>query len=516
MGMFLSQYSMLNAIAYGERGQMKEETDKILEPYKLFVLVLHDPEKHTLFNQNFSRLFERLDYLTGPNLLFMGIAKPSYDWYLQNKNRDYFGIWEKDQLIKSFQEIKVTEGSITCYSLANALRIDYDDLPSIIISPNLKSERFVVLKTGEQRIENQLMELGYFASSVTDQNADIYSEKFNLLLHRIDYYGQSEFMKHHEALGRSLADLFSFSVPENNLFGKDAKLHSNIVLDKLENIIIKAKNVHEIENAKMNLLTSLANKFNNLYKPFDDLSNACLMSEPGNSGVDIIIYNKDFLPIPAPVLQPTKNYFGGTLAYLKKNIDLLEQETKIIVSTTEAVYQMFRKMPEQKTLDFSPLVLGISKIFEIETNLSIVHWVRKHLNIEMPDYYKKFKPNCHSSFIIPDKTIVPNPKPIDSNMHKGTKWLAPGLGQSELIVRSLLKNNLLIESFTNAEELSLIKAWSPIRESRNRAAHSDIMDKRDLQNIALNMNVLIESNNLKKILQLKQQYNGNAKDTQLI
>ncbi len=86
MGMFLSQFSMLKALGYGEAGQMKDETEKILEPYKLFVLVLHDPEKHTSFHQKFSQLFERLDYLTGPNLLFMGIAKPSYDWYKRNEN----------------------------------------------------------------------------------------------------------------------------------------------------------------------------------------------------------------------------------------------------------------------------------------------------------------------------------------------------------------------------------------------------------------------------------------------
>ena len=68
MGMFLSQFSMLKALGYGESGEIREETEKILSPYKLFVLVLHDPERHTRFHHEFSQLFERLDYLTGSNL----------------------------------------------------------------------------------------------------------------------------------------------------------------------------------------------------------------------------------------------------------------------------------------------------------------------------------------------------------------------------------------------------------------------------------------------------------------
>ncbi len=73
--MFLSQFSMLKALGYGEIGEMRKETEKILEPYKLFVLVLYDPKRHTAFHQKFSQLFERLDYLTGPNLLFMELCR---------------------------------------------------------------------------------------------------------------------------------------------------------------------------------------------------------------------------------------------------------------------------------------------------------------------------------------------------------------------------------------------------------------------------------------------------------
>lgn len=500
MGMFLSQYTMLKALGYGEDRYVKEETEKILEPYRLFVLVLHAPERHNAFHQKFTQLFERLDYLTGSNLLFMGIAKPSYNWYKRNENRDYFGIWEKEQLIKSFHEIRGADGSLTSYGIAQALNIDYDDLPCLIISPDFQSDRFIVLKTGEEHIENQMTEMGYFAGTITGK-ADINSRPFKELLQSIDYYKRFEFFKIQDNLGRLLADKLSFSVPANTHFGIDAEQHSKKVFQKFKNRIERSGNEEEIENVKMNLLTSLASKFNSSISISNsNVTENVLLSPSANYEFKNIENHRE--------IRTKVNFVENAFMSLRINEKLLEPETNIIVSTTEAVFKMFNERPNKDTLDFSPLVLGLSKIFEIEINLSVVHWVRKHLNIEMPDYYKKFKPDFIKAVIAPDSTIVPNPKGIDFNMHKGAKWIPPGIGQSELVVRSLFKNKLLIESFSDTEIPSLLNVWAPIRESRNRAAHNEIMHSDDLQNVATNMNTLIESNNLSKILQLKKRYQG--------
>lgn len=509
MGMFLSQFSMLKAIGYGEDGQIKEETEKILEPYKLFVLVLHDPERHTSFHYKFSQLFERLDYLTGPNLLFMGIAKPSYDWYNRNKERDFFGIWEKKELLRSLHEIKGGDGSITCYSIAKALNIDYDDLPCLVISSDFRSNHFVALKTGEMYIESQLLELGIFAGSVIESRIEIHSKSFQSLLRNIDYYDESEYTNHHEALGASLADVLSFSVPENNHFGRDAKLHATSVFNKIKNSVKKFDNAQDIENAKMNLLANLANKFKSSSKPILNL--------------DITNYQyKRVEDIPCTKLQvPTRQMLKKInsveplnveflLNKLQRDRDFLEPETNIIVSTTDAVYRMFMASANREILDFSPLVLGLSKIFEIETNLSVVHWVRKHLSIKMPDYYKKFSPECADATVIPDTTLVTNPKAIDFNMRKGVKWQAPGIGQSELAVQSLFKRNVLIESFSENEENAFLHAWSPIRKMRNKAAHIEVMKESDFKSVADSIQTLSTTNNLNKIMQLKQLYKGES------
>lgn len=498
MGMFLSQYSMLKAIGYGESGYLKDETEKILEPFKLFVLVLHDPKKHVSFHQKFSELFARLDYFTGLNLLFMGIAKPSYDWYNKNQNRDYFDIFgEKENLIKSFHEIKTTEGSITAYSISKALNIDYDDLPCLVISPDFKNESFVALKTGESCIEKQLKELGYFASSI-DEKADINSVPFKSLLSSIDYFKQNQFLKTYDNLATILADLFSFTISNNSDFGIDTKKHANNVFDKLKIRILNIENIPEIENVQMNLLFAFANKFKaseNLLNYGDSKTRLFCLSEDEKS-------YKDSFKLKDP------NKVELILDHLKINSEWLEDETNIIVSTTAAVFKMFMDQNEDQSLDFSPLVMGFSKIFEIESNLSVVHWIRKHLKIQLPEYYKKVKPNFNNALIFTDASIVTNPRAINFNMHKGSKWIPPGIGESEKIVHTLYINNFLIESFGKIDVENLLSVWAPIRESRNRAAHSDIMRSSDLDKLASNMNILVKTNNLDKILKLKMEYKG--------
>jgi len=99
MGMQLSKYSMLHALGYGTDKQVLDETKIILDRYKLFGLILHDPEAHEEFDHALKDKFERLDYITGSDFLFFALTSPSTDWISRYRNRDYFTISEKDELL---------------------------------------------------------------------------------------------------------------------------------------------------------------------------------------------------------------------------------------------------------------------------------------------------------------------------------------------------------------------------------------------------------------------------------
>lgn len=499
--MFLSQYSMLKSLGYGDDSAIKEETDKILAPYKIFVLVLHDPRAHITFHERFSELFEKLDYLTGRNLLFMGIARPSYDWFNKKQERDYFGIWEKDQLLRSFHEIKNQDNSIACYSIAKALDIDYDDLPVLIVTTSLYSSSFAVLKTNEKTIEKQLSELGYFASSSDEKIITPESPEFKDLIRNIDLLNQSEFRNNKEPLASTLADSLSFTIGVNSHFSRDATNHSRNVLIKQKNELRNLETPGEAEKLKLKILTNLANRENNANSN-NHLDKYELSSKRVN-------YSKDMLFSPA-----TRNVDSAydILNLLTTTYANVENESRIILNTTSLVYKLYMDQINEKRFDYSPLVLGLSKFFEIEINLSAVHWIRKYLNIELPAYFKKHKPSFNDAKLAPDISLVRKgdiPQSINFNLGKNNKWQAPGIGQSELIIRTLYMRKALVESFSETEETALINAWTAIRELRNAAGHTQIMSKEDFKKTAGCMGDLINTGNLNKIITLKEKYRGN-------
>ena len=71
---------MLNALGYGADRPILEETKKILNKFKLFGLILHDPKAHFNFHNTLKNSFERLDFLTGCDFLFFALTDPPRSW----------------------------------------------------------------------------------------------------------------------------------------------------------------------------------------------------------------------------------------------------------------------------------------------------------------------------------------------------------------------------------------------------------------------------------------------------
>jgi hypothetical protein len=147
--------------------------------------------------------------------------------------------------------------------------------------------------------------------------------------------------------------------------------------------------------------------------------------------------------------------------------------------------------------------MSLCKVFEIEINLSVVQWIRNQLNIEMPEYFKKYKPDRNSYTITPSQ--IPNARPIDFNKSRQKKWLAPGIGESELATINL-SNRGITPFEPNTFEL-LMSNWKILREYRNKAAHVEQIDAIAYENTKFSFNFLIDHDILKNLLFLKHQMN---------
>jgi hypothetical protein len=215
MGMFLSKYGMLNALGYGADRPIIEETKKILDKFKLFGLILHDPKSHSDFHSTLRNSFERLDFLTGREFLFFALTDPPQNWVERNNNRDYFGIWETEKLLSPMNSYQTNDESISTYSIAQALNIDFDDLPVIILTNNFQFNQFRVVKTCSRHLENQMTEIGYFSAQKEKYFSLISDSYFNKMINDIDKCGGSYQVSSEESLAKTLSDFLAFVVSEN-------------------------------------------------------------------------------------------------------------------------------------------------------------------------------------------------------------------------------------------------------------------------------------------------------------
>lgn len=473
---------MLNALGYGADGPIMEETKRILNRYKLFGLILHDSKTHKEFHNTLRISFERLDFLTGRDFLFFALTDPPKSWIEQNESRDYFGIWEEEKLLSPMNSYETKDESISTYSFAQALNIDYDDLPVIILTNNFQFNQFRVIKTCSIHLESQMTEIGYFSSQKEKDFNLITDSDFNTMIKKIDRCGDNYQISNEESLAKTLSDFLAFVISEN-------------------------RNSHDWRTAEIQI--------NNVITKF--IENKHLRRDPiRRDSTRFEQLNLFLLGCLSNLSQPPRS----TEIYID---DRCEIESKIILKTFNKVFSFFEPLNDERQhfqhianrenrihnhrfyldegLDYSPLIISLCKIFEIEINLSLVHWFRKYLSIEMPRYFKRHKEDNQDYIITPSETIVDNPRPINFNKGHGKKWIAPGIGESELVTKTFFKEKNLPIEITNYEEL--LRYWAILRKYRNKASHIENLRTKDFDFVLSSFNNITNNGFLKQMNDLK-------------
>ena len=460
----MSKYSMLSALGYGASQSVTERTQATLSKYNLFGVIIHDPKAHPDFHYEFGRLFEKLDYISGQNFLFFGLTNPPDDWVnIHILERNYISIWDREDSLHPSRSLYEADDSVSAYVLAQQLKVDFDDLPIIVLTNNFSLNQYRVVKTCSHSIEKQITEIGFFCS----QNKTGFSIEndlaFNKLIDEIDLCGGSSLISNEEALSNSLVDFLSF--------------------------FIKKSDTEDARKAKQ-LIPSIVNKYSRLIRNHDDPKrieqlNLFLLGSLANS-------------IRGEVFRPIISISSD-----------IEYESKIILNTFNKVFPFFGDLANihndnnYNEVDYSPLIISLGKIFEIEVNLSIVHWIRQELGIELPDYYKKRKDVDKDYIVVPN---FPNSRSIDFNNGNGTKWFPPGIGQSELAFRNYCEQGNIPDEIDNCKEF--LFNWKRIRLFRNESAHSIILNHGDFQEVLSVFNLLNSNDRFDQLTSIKSSLRG--------
>jgi hypothetical protein len=75
MGMPINSFSIMRTICQGGDTYMVKAVKKLLDEFKLFAIIIHDPNLHRDLDRHIASQFDHLDYITGKDLLFFPLLK---------------------------------------------------------------------------------------------------------------------------------------------------------------------------------------------------------------------------------------------------------------------------------------------------------------------------------------------------------------------------------------------------------------------------------------------------------
>lgn len=545
MGMPLTKYSLLKAIGYGSDRYVNAKAEELFSKYKLVGLILHDPQEHKSFHLAIERLFDKLDYLTGNLFLFLTLVNPP----AIGNHKKFSHFWEEQFLLNPANAYFTDDDSISAFTIASLLGISYDDLPCIVLTQDLKCSDFIFIRTSSEFVENQLKEIGYFCSRFAGQKISFNDNSLKTLIQNINYLNNSNLKHLDKNLAKTLADFLLVVAKEDNSVNDFKYRYINSLMSQVR----QEKQKHPIENQDLfeNNLLSLLGMLSHLevkQDDFDLLSRNEIYNEstsikkfklvplkkinlrshskktsrkpaaekeqmpdiPDRQKLENLnshelkacyckTISEDISPALYEHLQSTDVYFDSLSKYD------FEAESKIMLKTSKKVLNLLSE-ENYDEVDYTPVVIALGKLFEKETNLSLVHWIRKKLHIELPDYFNMVKPEGRY-FYTPSTSVCKHPLPIDFNMGLN-KWIPPKMWDSEMAVTSFYNDKKYIETFNNERTKVLLEEWSVIRRIRNQAAHDCIVNADQLKTIIDSYKKLEESQILIRMMKLKRKYRG--------
>lgn len=479
MGMPISNYTVLKALGYGGAPYEVNTALDALRPFNLFAFIIHDPQAHSDFDRRINHRFDFLDYITGNKLLFFALVDPPLEWLEHAGHRHYYKHLtsrQTQELLNPKHPITSIDKGITAFSLANSLNIPTEMLPCLVITPDFRLEQFLWFRTCPDHVEEQLRKLGYIAERAGKYSEPAPDRLFEIISQEdIDLCQGSGTESLERNLAKTLADVLSFIIAGNN---RDSWLQRQ-ALEQAQNTIVE---LHAT-------LTNLKTDFDESNS--EELDRLCL---------NIVSFLSQ--------LNTQKNLNLDEFIAVDKVF--LENDSYQILKTAHRVFNLLTsKHPKEalpaleETVDYTPGVICLAKVFEKEINLSIVHWVRKELGITLPPYFNKYQPKVRARFV----PNFPGGRAIDFNMERRGKWLPPGIGQSEIACKETAKAKLpdgWVESSWN----QFLTHWRVIREKRNEAAHTELVNEDSVFVVKNALDELSRNQIFEKLYQMKTEYRG--------
>ncbi|WP_064094128.1 hypothetical protein [Rossellomorea aquimaris] len=489
MGVPLSDFTVLKYIADGmEQNPMRRESIEMelaldsLSDYSVYAFIIHDPLEHKDFHEYFVKEFANLHNSSGEHLVFFGLVDSPGALNLVGRKPFYQDIRD---MVSSFEKTpNMEDGSYSVFALAHSLNISPEMLPAIIVTQDVRNSSFRYYKTCPNQIEKQMFKLtgvSYKMHTVKESSEHSVSEKQEMLYQMLDEQdldlckgmGDSQLT---ESIARALSDVLSFLV-------EGERDYNSIYVKK---IAIR----HRKDSIKR-----VIKELKGLRRKIKDLGHDDLEPQPEFQLLEsIYIKLATFLN-----MVERKGSFDSEDAFPIKTEWLDGHSFKFL--QTGLRVERFLGMRELN-LDHSASAICFAKMFEREINSSLIHWVRKHLGIELPYYYYKYQPDKNAIVDINYTGNRRNGFSVDLNNNHYGKWTPPELGKSKKLAVSYINDDGWTSMGIGNKDIFL-RNWQTIHRVRNKVAHTDEVGESEVKMMKDALVSLSTSNIFKELSSLK-------------
>jgi hypothetical protein len=141
---------------------------KALDPFNLFVFVLHVSSIHLDFDEKLNDTLRRLDLISDEHLAFLAFVELDDDMIERLNTREYHKVVQSwmEKLSPSGSKSHEHERIVT--EIAQHLDIPFESLPCIVVTNNIRAKQKRYYKTSTETIDEQLYQLGLIARDYPD------------------------------------------------------------------------------------------------------------------------------------------------------------------------------------------------------------------------------------------------------------------------------------------------------------------------------------------------------------
>jgi hypothetical protein len=363
MGMPINHYAFFEAIT------KQKEQDWF--DFTLYGYIIHSPKLAPEFDEELQKSFHKLNLITGDDFLFTSFVDPPKAWLDWMSNQDNqqkqfvntftSGSYTKEQIKNPRLILKTLDASLTALLIAEELGVNTNNLPFLILTTHPKEQHFYLLNLKEGTLLSQMADLTELAATIKlGVSIDAAILDLGIRVKKI-------------ALGMPLAEKF------HTLGLRLLHLARNTRSLKALQVKFSEERIHD---SQLLLEDGMAQELKLLFEGYELVKNRLHQA----------VYNANEIRAAS-----TEDFDTLLVAHC---FDFNQEEITEFKKYTEASTFAFLVQGAKLKLIYSdffgdagPFVLPFGKAFELELSYSLVHWIRKEYDIQLPRYFYEYQPN---------------------------------------------------------------------------------------------------------------------------